>query len=486
MPRRRALRSDPAGRDAAGRRRARVPRPQPRPPGNPGDRADRPRQRLRQGGRARSGGGRLHHQAVRLFRAGGPLPGRAAPPRRLRAQRDRARPRDFRSALGHAAARRGGGGAAQPREPAAGGLCPPPRAGPLQIPADGQAVFLRRRGDGERDRGLCRPPAPPDRRHRPADRDGARPRLPDRDGSAVIGTASIGRRLTLLLAGVAALLSLMSWSMVASLARQAAERTQDNVLAASATAIAETLRSEQGEVRLELPYSAFSMLGAIGEDRVFYRVMAGARMLTGYEDLPVPTAAAAPAAPGRVIFDTGEFGGEAIRLASITRVVLAGAQPVPVIVTVAQTREGVAAIASDLSRLAAILSVAFFAVAVALSAVAARASLRPLNEIAAAVSRRGPSDLRPLRRAAPTELAPLMTSLNRLMDRLGQSIRSAEDFIAEAAHRIRTPLATVRAQAEIALRSARNDEQKQRLRQMIRAVDESSRSAGQLLDHAMV
>jgi len=300
----------------------------------------------------------------------------------------------------------------------------------------------------------------------------------------VKSTGSIGRRLTLLLAGVAALLSVLSWWMVTSLARQAAERTQDNVLAASVTTIAETLRSEQGEVRLELPYSAFSMLGAISEDRVFYRVATGDTVLTGYEDLPVP--AQGQSSGGRVFFETTEFSGEEIRMATISRLVLAGSQPVPVNVTVAQTRGGVASISAELSQLAAFLSVAFFLVAVSLSAFAARTSLRPLNEIAAAVSRRGPSDLRPLRRAAPTELAPLMTSLNRLMDRLGQSIRSAEDFIAEAAHRIRTPLATVRAQAEIALRSARNDEQKQRLRQMIRAVDESSRSAGQLLDHAMV
>ena len=46
--------------------------------------------------------------------------------------------------------------------------------------------------------------------------------------------------------------------------------------------------------------------------------------------------------------------------------------------------------------------------------------------------------------------------------------------------------AVARAQAEIALRSASDDDQKQRLRQMIRAIDESSRSAGQLLDHATV
>ena len=299
----------------------------------------------------------------------------------------------------------------------------------------------------------------------------------------MIGTGSIGRRLTLLLAGVAALLSVLSWWMVTGLAREAAERTQDNVLAASVTAIAETLRSEQGDVRLELPYSAFSMLGAIGEDRVFYRVLAGERTLTGYEDLPVSTQVSAP---GRITFDTGAFGGEVIRMASVTRLVVAGPQPVPVTVTVAQTRNGVGTISADLSRLAALLAVAFFVIAVGLSAFAARASLQPLNAVAAAVSRRGPSDLRPLKRDAPTELAPLMLALNRLMDRLGHSIRQSEDFIAEAAHRVRTPLATVRTQAEIALRSVEDEAEKQRMRRIIRAVDESSRSAGQLLDHATV
>jgi two-component system, OmpR family, sensor histidine kinase TctE len=298
------------------------------------------------------------------------------------------------------------------------------------------------------------------------------------------GSGSIGRRLTLLLAGVAALLSVLSWSMVTGLARQAAERTQDNVLAASATSIAETLRNDQGEVRLELPYSAFSMLGAISEDRVFYLVTAADVVLTGYPELPV--AAPSTAAPGRVAFHTGLYRGEEVRIASLTRLVPAGVAPVPVTVSVAQTRNGVGAIAGDLSRLAAILSVALFLLAVALSFVAARTSLRPLTEIAQAVSRRGPSDLRPLRRAAPEELEPLVTALDRLMERLGASIRRSEDFIAEAAHRVRTPLATVRAQAEIALRSISDETERQRLRRMIRAVDESSRSAGQLLDHATV
>lgn len=191
------------------------------------------------------------------------------------------------------------------------------------------------------------------------------------------GTGSIGRRLTLLLAGVAALLSVLSWWMVTGLARQAAERTQDNVLAASVTTIAETLRSEQGEVRLELPYSAFSMLGAISEDRVFYRVATGDTVLTGYDDLPAPTKVVSSGS--RVVFDTGEYSGEEIRMATVSRLVLAGTRPVPVNVTVAQTRGGVASISAELSQLAAFLSVAFFLVAVSLSAFAARTSLKPLN-----------------------------------------------------------------------------------------------------------
>ncbi len=302
-----------------------------------------------------------------------------------------------------------------------------------------------------------------------------RPRLPP--------PRSIGQRLTFLLAGIAAVLAMVSWSMIASFARAAAERTQDGVLAASALSIAGALGSEGGRIRLELPYSAFAMLDAIGEDRVFYRVATEAETLTGYDDLRVPRL---PEGAGEVVTDTIAFRGTTVRVATVMRSVLSGQERVRVTVSVAQTRNGVRSITVGLSRSAAALSVGFFLLAVLLGAAAARSSLRPLNEIAQAVGRRGPSDLRPVQRDAPGELAPLLAALNRLMERLGASIRRSEDFIAEAAHRVRTPLATVRAQAEVALHSAESEEVKDTLRRMVRAVDESSRSAGQLLDHATV
>jgi two-component system, OmpR family, sensor histidine kinase TctE len=70
--------------------------------------------------------------------------------------------------------------------------------------------------------------------------------------------------------------------------------------------------------------------------------------------------------------------------------------------------------------------------------------------------------------------------------RLRTALSQTETFIAEAAHHIRTPLSTVRAEAEIALRQTKSEETRKRLRNIIRGVEESARSASQLLEHAMV
>ena len=77
-------------------------------------------------------------------------------------------------------------------------------------------------------------------------------------------------------------------------------------------------------------------------------------------------------------------------------------------------------------------------------------------------------------------MAPLVRSLNSLMGRLQKSLSQSEHFIAEAAHRVRTPLAIVRTQAEITLRRVEKEENRKSVREMIRAIDESSRTAGQL------
>lgn len=291
--------------------------------------------------------------------------------------------------------------------------------------------------------------------------------------------SSIRRRLLLQLFIIAAILSVAFTLIVRVVAERAAADTQDNILLASATSIADALYSERGKIAVEIPYSALSMLGAISEDRVFYSVAVGDAHLTGYDDLQLPQQLSTP-------FATFFYRGEEVRAVQVARVVSAGGRKRSATVVVAQTRLGLAAISSRISVVAAMVGLGFFLLATALSLVAAQSTLAPLNRMTRSVTRRGPNDLRPVETPAASELAPLVEALNGLMARLKTSLLQSEDFIAEAAHRVRTPLATVRAQAQVALRRSVQPENKAALRAMIRAVDESSRSAGQLLDHAMV
>ena len=294
---------------------------------------------------------------------------------------------------------------------------------------------------------------------------------------------SIRARLVLQLAGVAAILSLALFLIVRGVAERAAESTQDDILSASATAIADSLRSEPEGVMLDLPYSALSMLGTISEDRVFYRVEADGNTLTGYGDLPPPRTRPRRDTPS---FATYAYRGDEVRAVSVIRIVGSGRSARDVVVTVAQTRLGLETTSRTITATATALGAGFFLVATGLSVWAASLALAPIDRLTGSMARRGPHDLRPVATETAAELQPLVTALNSFMGRLRTSLSRTEDFIAEAAHRVRTPLATVRAQAEVTHRKLQKPEHRMAMREMIRAIDESARSATQMLDHAMV
>lgn len=294
---------------------------------------------------------------------------------------------------------------------------------------------------------------------------------------------SLRLRLVLMLLGIAAVLAIVLYFTVRTVADQAAEATQDGVLGAATLAIAESLQGGDEGVSVDLPYEAFSILGSISADRVFYRIDAGQETLTGYPDLPLPPEAGAAVTP---VFYTSAYRDTEVRIAAVARMVLVARKPVPVLVMVAQTRQGQEAIAQRVAQRAAVVGLGSFALAAALSLLTAGGVIRPINRLADAVGRRGPQDLRAVDHPTPVELKPLITALNGFIARLRGAISRTETFIAEAAHHIRTPLATVRARAEIAMRQSKSEEMRETLRAVIRAVEESSRSAGQLLDHATV
>jgi len=84
----------------------------------------------------------------------------------------------------------------------------------------------------------------------------------------------------------------------------------------------------------------------------------------------------------------------------------------------------------------------------------------------------------------PDEVRPLVESFNRLLGRLDETIQGERRFIADAAHELRTPLAALLAQTQVALRSAVTDEEKTSLRRLVAGVERSARLSEQLLDMA--
>jgi two-component system, OmpR family, sensor histidine kinase TctE len=302
-------------------------------------------------------------------------------------------------------------------------------------------------------------------------------------GKTASYAGSLRRRLVLQLLGVAAVLAVFLYVSVRVASNDAAEATQDAILGAATTAIAEQLRATETEVEIDLPYSTFSMLGAMGEDRLFYRIDVGQDTVTGYDDLPLPPNTPTSLSPE---FYYARYLDADLRIAAVTRSMIIGARARPVLVLVGQTRLGQKAIADQMANRAALLGLGFFALAVPLSLLSASSVFAPINRLAEAVGRRGPRDLRAVRHPAPSEMAPLLGALNGFVARLRTALSQTETFIAEAAHHIRTPLSTVRAEAEIALRQTKSEETRKRLRNIIRGVEESARSASQLLEHAMV
>lgn len=113
---------------------------------------------------------------------------------------------------------------------------------------------------------------------------------------------------------------------------------------------------------------------------------------------------------------------------------------------------------------------------------AIRQGLAPVAAIAAQVAQREPQNLLPITpSAAPTELRPLLVALNQLLGRIEQALDNERRFTADAAHELRTPLAALAIQAQVATR-ARDAAERDHALALITA---SSRRAGHLVEQLL-
>ena len=108
--------------------------------------------------------------------------------------------------------------------------------------------------------------------------------------------------------------------------------------------------------------------------------------------------------------------------------------------------------------------------------------LRPLQTVADEVKHRTPQNLEEIDLTnVPTEVLPLFDALNTLLGRLKKALSNERGFTSDAAHELRTPLAGIKAQAQVALRASDEKEKDTALRHIIIGIDNTTHLVRQML-----
>lgn len=207
------------------------------------------------------------------------------------------------------------------------------------------------------------------------------------------------------------------------------------------------------------------------------------RFLAGNADLPGPPVW--PADQGIPIFFDAVYHGQPVRAVTVQRTVRHGLSNRRVFVTVAESaiwRSGVETnaqgkeLARDIVTLSVEILLLWFGV---------QWALRSLRRLSREVDARSPDDLTPLsREGVPSEVTPLVNAINQHLERHRQFLDERSQFLADASHQLRTPLAIISTQAQYALRERDPALAREALEAIVEQLGRSRRLTEQLLSLA--
>lgn len=256
---------------------------------------------------------------------------------------------------------------------------------------------------------------------------------------------------------------LLLWPMSAALtwlvAQNIAARPYDRDLAQLTRMISRQLVAATpkgpGQPRLLLPEPAAALLRSDDVDRVYFQVLGeDGDLLAGDRELPVPeNDPNAPFLPGEVRFRDETILNEPVRVAALRVPAEVGAVPRIGLVQVGETMEKRSRLTTEIIKGVLLPQYVILPVAVLLVWFALARGIAPLNQLQHRIQRRQSHDLSPIdQHDVPEEVAPLVRAINDLLTRLDQSMATQKHFLADAAHQLKTPLAGLRTQAELAQR----------------------------------
>lgn len=254
---------------------------------------------------------------------------------------------------------------------------------------------------------------------------------------------------------------LLLWPMSVALtwpvAQSIAHRPYDRALGETTRALAHQIRVERGRVTFTLPSSAAELLRADESDQIYFQVL-GARgeHVSGDATLPVPPKSEI-AAVGELRYRDDQVRNQDVRVAYLW-VAVPGAPrnpgaSGPALVQVAETLGKRSQLATEIIKGVILPQFVILPLAVLLVWLALARGIAPLGELQQRIRRREADDLSPIDELdAPEEVSPLVRAINDLLGRLDRSFATQKRFLADAAHQLKTPLAGLRTQAELAQR----------------------------------
>ncbi|TKC92197.1 HAMP domain-containing protein [Trinickia terrae] len=285
-----------------------------------------------------------------------------------------------------------------------------------------------------------------------------------------------------LLLPLLALLAFDAW-LTYQRAMNAAHAAFDRTLDVSLRAIRDGVRLHDGEIEVDLPYLALEMFESDAGGKIYYVIRDEAgRAVTGYRDLPLPAMRDAIGQGPR--FYNATYRDETLRMALLRHAVhdVPSAQTRFVWVLVGETIEPREALAREILAGSLQQEALLIGLAIAIVWLGVGLGLRPLKRLSATVAARSDGDPAPLGDTdLPSEVAPLVESINQYIGRLEQMQTARRRFFADAAHQLKTPLAVIQAESELAMCEAAPPGVGRHLRRLNGAVRHAGKAVQQLL-----
>jgi two-component system sensor histidine kinase TctE len=257
----------------------------------------------------------------------------------------------------------------------------------------------------------------------------------------------------------------------------------DRTLFRVALALADQVEVRNGQMVVDLPQSTLNLIEYDKDDWIYYQIQDQYRhLLIGDEKLLPPKRMPAP---GKHVYYNAKLDGKELRIVAFNLPLDGTSASGNATILIGETTTKREIMANEILTVMLIPQVILVILLILLVYVGIKRGLISLDQLKEQIARRLPHDTRAIEeQSAPQEIQPLVHAMNDLLIKVKGAVDEKHQFIANAAHQLKTPLAGLKIQAEAALREQDIASVQHALQQISTASDNLGRLANQLLSLA--